>query len=84
VSDRTFAVQYWSASKGAFQAINEMATPHLSNAIKKLEAVLAYDTDATQPHGDETVLNAMKSELAARNAETAAMLEMGPLDEGFA
>ena len=80
MSDRTYAVQYWSASKKAFLAINDMPTPHLKNAEKKLQGVIGYyagekmPAEVSQPNGDDAVLLAIQEELAARAIER-------PIDE---
>lgn len=80
MSGNTYGVQYWSKSKDQFQEINEMPTPHLRNAEKKLEAVVAYykeDAEGAsshgqvQPHGNLEVLEALRAELRWREEHEA-------------
>ena len=75
MSDNVWPVQYWSSSKGAYQNIAEMPTPHLRNAEKKLAAVVTYyqedigGPDAihqVQPQGNLEVLEALRAELKWR------------------
>lgn len=75
MSSNTYAVQYWSQSKQRFQAINEMPTPHLRNAEKKLAAVVSYYQEDTggqvahaqvQPQGNLEVLEALRAEILWR------------------
>jgi hypothetical protein len=63
-------IRYFSSSKKTYAHIEGMATPHLENAMKKLEASLVAGDLAAYAQGDDpnAVLDAIKAELAERAA----------------
>ena len=63
-------LRYFSSSKKTYQQIEDMATPHLENAARKLEAQIVEGDLGAYSQGEEpnVVLDAIKAELAERAA----------------
>lgn len=56
-----YPVAYYSASKDAYVQIDEMATPHIANALRKLD-----DPDRPQPEDADKIKECMTEELVSR------------------
>jgi hypothetical protein len=69
-TDKYSPLRYFSSSKKTYTKIEEMATPYLENAMRKLEAQIVSEDIGAYAQGDSptAILDAIKAELAERAA----------------
>lgn len=59
----------WKTNAGIETPVTELVTPYLNNCINKVERELSESTVSDRA-GKETILAALKAELATRSTET--------------